>query len=72
MSTKQVADTAEVKREKVILIADHIHGEQKCKTGDEISVTSIEKEWLIRHKRIAAPADQSLPPARRRSNPSCL
>lgn len=43
MSTKQVADTAEVKREKVILIADHTHGEQKCKTGDEISVTSIEK-----------------------------
>ncbi|MBG7226168.1 hypothetical protein I5G52_26250 [Pseudomonas aeruginosa] len=35
------------------------HGEQKCKTGDEISVTSIEKEWLIRHKRIAAPADQA-------------
>ncbi|WP_430757435.1 DUF7210 family protein, partial [Pseudomonas aeruginosa] len=30
MSTKQVADTAEVKREKVILIADHTHGEQKC------------------------------------------
>ena len=58
MSTKQ-ADTAEVQREKVTLIAEHTHAGKKLKVGDQISVTAVEKEWLIRHQRVAAPAEQA-------------
>ncbi|WP_275629808.1 hypothetical protein [Pseudomonas sp. 273] len=57
MSTKQ-ADTGEVKRKKVTLIAAHTHGDQDYKVGDTIEVTPIEKDWLIRHERIA-PAEQA-------------
>lgn len=59
MSTKQAAETAEVQREKVTLIAGHKHAGQQYKAGDKIDVTAIEKEWLIRHERIAPPAEQA-------------
>lgn len=60
MSTKQEQAADQVKTEtvKVKLIAVHTHAGQQCKEGDEIEVTEVEKAWLIRHKRIAPPADQ--------------
>ncbi len=59
MSTSTKQDTAAgVQREKVTLIAAHTHGDQDYKAGDPIEVTAIEKEWLIRHKRLA-PTEQA-------------
>ncbi|MBB4819239.1 hypothetical protein HNP29_002629 [Pseudomonas alcaligenes] len=55
MSTKQADAAAAVQREKVKLIAEHTHGGTKHPVGAEIEVTAIEKEWLIRHERIAGP-----------------
>lgn len=58
MSTKQEQAADQVKTEKVKLIAVHTHAGEQCKEGGEIEVTEVEKAWLIRHKRIAPPADQ--------------
>lgn len=64
MSTKQAPaakqDTpAAPQLEKVTLIAAHTHADEECQDGDQIEVTATEKEWLIRHGRIAAPAGQA-------------
>ncbi|WP_334180832.1 hypothetical protein [Pseudomonas nitroreducens] len=64
MSTKQTpaakqAAAAEEQLETVTLIAPHTHADKECKAGDRITVNPAEKEWLIRHERIAAPAGQA-------------
>ncbi|MGU0663052.1 hypothetical protein ACJKIJ_02055 [Pseudomonas aeruginosa] len=59
MSTKST-DTSPAKREVVTLIADHTHaGEPKTK-GSKIEVSELEKEFLIRHGKVAEPVN---PPA---------
>lgn len=58
MSTKQ-ADTGEVKLEKVTLIAKHTHAGLQYEANDQIEVNAVEKAWLIRHGRVAAPAEQA-------------
>lgn len=64
MSTKQAAAAkqdapAAPQLEKVTLIAPHTHADKECKVGDQIEVTATEKDWLIRHQRIAPPAGQA-------------
>lgn len=49
----QGATSADVKLEKVKLIAAHKHAGKKLQEGDEIEVNSIEKAFLLQHKRIA-------------------
>lgn len=53
MSTKPAA--AEPKKETVTLIAEHTHAGAKCKEGDKLDVSAAEKDWLIRHKKVAGP-----------------
>ena len=55
MSTKETA----VKTEKVALIAGHKHAGEQLKAGDSIDVTETEKAWLIRHKIVAGPTDET-------------
>ena len=49
--------------EKVTLIATHKHAGEKCKAGDEIEVNSIEKEFLLQHKKIAGENQEAAPAA---------
>ncbi|OBY58238.1 hypothetical protein [Pseudomonas sp. AU12215] len=57
-TAKQDAPAAQ-QLETVTLIAPHTHADKECKVGDKIEVTPTEKDWLIRHERIAAPAGQA-------------
>lgn len=56
MSSKQATAAAEPKLEKVLLIAPHTHAGKPCKAGDSIDVSEAEKNWLIRHNKVAGPA----------------
>ena len=42
------------KRETVVLTDQHTHKGEAKVAGDKISVTARQKEWLIRHKKVAA------------------
>lgn len=49
----QAGKAADEQPEKVKLIAPHKHAGEKLKAGDEIEVNSIEKAFLLQHKKIA-------------------
>ncbi|WP_325438047.1 DUF7210 family protein [Pseudomonas nitroreducens] len=49
----QGANSGDAQLEKVRLIAPHKHAGKKLPEGAEIEVNSIEKEFLLQHKKIA-------------------
>ncbi|MCO1336720.1 hypothetical protein MO867_20545, partial [Microbulbifer sp. OS29] len=51
MTAKQTAP----KRVKVTLIEAHTHRGRPCEKGEEIEVTENQRDWLIKHKKVAAP-----------------
>ncbi|WP_445364396.1 hypothetical protein ACJJIQ_09045 [Microbulbifer sp. ANSA003] len=51
MTAKQTA----AKRVKVTLIEAHTHRGRPCEKGEKIEVTENQRDWLIQHKKVAAP-----------------
>lgn len=49
----QAAKAVDEQPEKVKLIAPHKHAGERLKAGDEIEVNSVEKAFLLQHKKIA-------------------
>ncbi|WP_171892407.1 hypothetical protein [Pseudomonas aeruginosa] len=58
MSAKPT-DTSPGKREVVTLIAGHTHAGQPKTKGDKIDVSETEKDFLIRHGKVAEPVNPS-------------
>ena len=49
-------DKPAVSRETVTLTASHKHAGKDCKAGDQITVTTKQKDWLISKGKIAGTA----------------
>lgn len=62
--TQAEAPADEPKLETVKLIAPHKHAGKKRQAGDEIEVNSIEKEFLLKHKKIAGESQDAAPAAK--------
>ena len=60
----QAGQATDEQLEKVKLIAPHKHAGEKLQDGDEIEVNSIEKTFLLKHKKIAGESQEAAPAAK--------
>ena len=58
MSTEAKAVAKAAEREEVKLTGPHIHEGVELKAGDKLKVTAKQKSFLVKHGKVAAPANQ--------------